>query len=392
MSIQLSSKYDATQPFQIYYDLDIINNDTTGNNPPPQLRFNEIRNSPYLMSPENYFMSVIRFSLQTPTLPVFIPQVMLGQSDVNKTIYSITMSYDVAGTPVEYQQYLTYVPTDTAQPSPSPPLTFQDLTSAYYYTMTYQHWALMLNNTLTACFNGLNAAVVAAGGTLPTTNPPFFEFDPQGLLLILDADELGFSSSLSNPIKIFTNSPLYTLLSSFQFTSYGYQNITNGKNYQFNIYNINNTNVLNLPTYNALQMYQEGSTCGLLNPISSIVFSTAMLPVSPSLISVPKVFNSDSRLFNVGNNANLAPILTDFQIPFSATNTYKPTLEYAPSSEYRLVDMYGTSPLSALEMSVFWKDNFGTLHPFYLGAGCSATIKIMFRRKDFNTNSLFRTI
>jgi hypothetical protein len=117
-----------------------------------------------------------------------------------------------------------------------------------------------------------------------------------------------------------------------------------------------------------------------------------MLPVSPSLVSVPKVFNAPSRLFNVGNNSNLAPIVTDFQVPFSPTNTYKPSVEYQPGGEYRLIDMYGTSPLSALELSVFWKDIYGGLHPFYLGAGCSATIKLMFRRKDYNTNSLFKTV
>jgi hypothetical protein len=392
MSIQLSSKYDPTQPFHIYYDIDIVNNDTNSNNPPPQLRFNEIRNSPYLSSPENYFMSVTRFSLQTPSLPVFIPQVMLGQPDVNKTIYSITMTCQVGPTVIEYQQFIPYIPTNLSEPSPAPPLTFQDLTSEYYFVMSYQHWARMLNNAMTLCYNGLNAAVIAAGGALPSPNAPFFEFDPQALLFILDADEVGYSNSLVNPIKIYVNNPLYTLLSSFQFTSFGFTGITNGKNYLFDIYNINNTNVLNLPTFNALQMYQEGSTSALLNPVSSLVFSTAMLPVSPSLVSVPKVFNAPSRLFNVGNNSNLAPIVTDFQVPFSPTNTYKPSVEYQPGGEYRLIDMYGTSPLSALELSVFWKDIYGGLHPFYLGAGCSATIKLMFRRKDYNTNSLFKTV
>jgi hypothetical protein len=392
MSIQLTSKYDATQPYHIYYDLDLINNDTTGSNPPATLRFNEIRNSPYLMSPENYFMSVVRFSLQTPSLPVFVPQAQLGQADPNKLIYSFTMSYVFAGNTYEFQQYINYIPSDLSQPIPKPPIDFQDITSDYYFVYTYQHWAYMINQALISCYNGLNALVTGAGGALPSPNAPFMEFDPQALLLILDADEVGYARTLAQPIKIFCNSPLYTLLSSFQFTKYGFSSITNGKNYQFDIYNINNTNVLNLPTYNALQMYQEGSTCGLLNPIQSIVFTTAMLPVNPSLISVPKVFNSNSNLFNVGNNSNLQPIMTDFQVPFSPTNTYKPSIEYTPSSEYRLVDMYGTSPLSALEMSVFWKDNFGGLHPFYLGAGCSANVKIMFRRKDFNTASLYKTI
>jgi hypothetical protein len=388
MSIQLASKYDSSQPYHIYYDIDLINNDNTGTKPPVQLRFNEIRNSPYLMSPENYFMSVARFSIQTPTLPCFIPSVSIGQTNVNKLVYSFTMSYKVGNATIECQQYINYIPFDNTQPIPNPPLTFQDLTSDYYFVQSYQHWAFMMNQSLIECFNGLKNAVINAGGTLPTENCPFMEFDPQSLLFILDCDQVGFDRSLTNPIKLFCNSPLQTLLSSFQFTKLGYSNIVNGKNFQFDIYNINDTNILTLPTYNAIQMYQEGSTCGLMNPIQSLVFTTALLPVVQGLVSVPKIFNSDSNLFNVGNNSNIIPMLTDFTVPFSPTNTYKPTVEYTPNGEYRFVDLFGTSPLSAIEISVFWKDIFGSLHPFYLGSRCSSNIKLMFRRKDFGNITL----
>jgi len=391
MSIQISSKYDPTQPYHVYYSLDLINNDTTGTQPLPVLRFNEIRNSPFLSAPENYFMSVVRFNLQTPTLPVFIPQVQLGQSNVNQLNYSFTMSYVVAGTTIEYQQYIQYIPYDMTQPTPSPPLDFQDLTSAYYYIYSYQQWAYMVNQALTACYTGLNTAVTLAGGTLPSTNAPFFEFDPQNLLFILDADEAGYARTLSNPIKLFCNSPLQTLFSSFQFTRFGNNaSIVNGKNYQFQIYNINDTNQLILPTYTALQMYQEGTSAALLNPVQSIVFGTSLVPVVQENVSVPKVWGSDTALFNVGNNSNIASILTDFQVPFSPGNTYRPEVSYAPNGEYRLIDLYGQSPLASLDLQVYWKDNFGNLHPFYLGPGCSANLKIMFRRKDYNTQSLFK--
>jgi len=249
----------------------------------------------------------------------------------------------------------------------------------------------MLNQALLSCYNGLNALVVGAGGVLPTTNAPFFEFDPQGLLFILDADENGYARTLANPIKIFCNSPLQTLLSSFQYTRLGNgPSIVNGKNFQFQIYNINDTNVLTLPTYNALQMYQEGSTAALLNPIQAIVFTTSLIPVVPENVSVPKVFGADSTLLSTGNNSNIASILTDFQVPFSPDNRYNPDITYSPAGEYRMIDLYSNSPLSSLDLQVSWKDNFGNLHPFLLGSGCSANMKLMFRRKDFNTSSLFR--
>lgn len=384
MSIQLKSKLSFGQPYHIYYDLDLINNDTTGQNPPQILRFTEIRNSPYLMSPENYFVSVARFSIQTPSLPVWIPQAQIGQANPNLLIYSFTLKYKT----YEYQQYVNFVPTDLSQPTPAPPITFQDLETAYYFVYTYQQAISMFNTALASAVSGLNALVVAGGDVLPSTNAPFFEFDPNALLFILDADEAGYANTLANPIQLFCNAPCFTLFSTFQAIYYGYANIVNGKNFQFVIKNINGTNELTLPTYTALQMYQEESTSALWCPIQSLVFTTALLPVSPELIGVPKVFNSDSNLFNTGNNANISNILTDFIVPFEPNNTYKPNIVYTPNGEYRLMDLNGASPLSALEMSVFWKDVFGTLHPFYLNSGCSASIKLMFRRKDFNNVNL----
>ena len=35
---------------------------------------------------------------------------------------------------------------------------------------------------------------------------------------------------------------------------------------------------------------------------------------------------------------------------------------------------------------MYWKDTFGNIHPFELHPGCAANVKLMFRRKDFNTS------
>jgi hypothetical protein len=392
MSIQIQSKYDPTQPFQVYYTIDMINNDTTGSRPLPAIRFDEIRNSPFLNAPENYFISVVRFSFMSPTLPVFIPQCQLGQNNINLLNYSFTMSYTYLGTTYNYQQYINYIPFDLSQPLPNPPLEFQDLTSGYYYMYSYQQWCSMLNQGLIDCFNGLNAIITGLGGTLPTTNPPFLEFDPQNYIFTLNADELGYASTLPSPISLFANTTLQTILTGFQYIKYGDTGIPNGKNYQFMIYNTNNLNQIILPSYTALQMYQEVSSVALMNPIQSIVFGTTLIPVVPENVSVPKIWGSDSGLLNVGNNSNIAPVLTDFQVPFSPTNTYRPNIEYAPSGEYRLIDLYGVSPLSSVDINIYWKDQFGGLHPMLLGAGCSGNLKLLFRRKDFNTTSLFRTV
>lgn len=386
MSIQLTNKYDPTQPFHIYYDLDAINNETSGNNPPIRFSITDVRNIPYLNSPENYFMSVIRFTIQTPTLPIFIPQILLGQISVDKTVYSFTLSFPVGGTTINSTQtFIVYVPSDTTQPTPAQPLTIQDMTSDYYYVYNLQDWCKMMNTALSSAFTSLNANVIAAGGTLPSANVPFFEWNPVQQVFILSADNASFNSSLASPIKIFCNTALYTLLNNFPIIKFAPTGVALGKNYQFEFYNNNGLNLFNMGAYSVIQLYQDNSTTGLFNPVQSIVFTTSLLPIVPSVVSIPKIFNSSTfNLSSVGNNSNIAPIITDFQIPYSATNQYRPNLTYVPQSEYRLIDLYGLSPQSSLEISVLWKDNFGGNHVFLLGAGCSASIKLMFRRKDFN--------
>ena len=165
-------------------------------------------------------MSVVRFSLQTPSLPVFIPAILLGQIDVDETAYSITMEYNG----FEFKKNIKYVPADLTQPIPNPPLTSQDLTSKYYYVFSYQQWIRMINTAFTDCFAGLLALT-----PLPTANPPFMEFNIDSQLAIINADELGYNQALPIPIKIFFNTALHTLYNSFQFNRLGYGNTTNGK-------------------------------------------------------------------------------------------------------------------------------------------------------------------
>jgi len=65
------------EPTNVYVDLDIINNDQRADVDPPQLRFEETRNAPYLSGDSSdYFCSILRFSIQTGnSLPIFIPRI-----------------------------------------------------------------------------------------------------------------------------------------------------------------------------------------------------------------------------------------------------------------------------------------------------------------------------
>jgi hypothetical protein len=399
MSVQLFNKYAEQQPYHIYYSMNLINNDTANPVPPVRFKYDEVRNNPYLYAPENYFMSIVRFHIQTPTLPVFIPQIVTGQSNVNLTPYIVSLTYVYNSTTYTGNANIIYQPTDLTQTPPtdfvSPGATVSDLTAPYYYIYTYTAWVNMINTAFTSAYNSLKTQVNTAGGSLPSAYAPFMSIDPVNLTCAISADNAGYSTTLSGgtvsgnptPIKIYFNTPLWTLYNNFQWIYQG-TNAPNDLDAQLVCYNAYNTNLFTITvnsttTYSAIQVYQEGTTASLLNPVESIVFTTSILPVQMEQVGIPLIFNSQNA-YNIGLNANVSPVITDFQVPFSALNSYKPDIQYTPSGEYRLIDLNGTSPYQNINIDVKWKDIYGVFHDFYLGSGCSASMKIMFRRKDFS--------
>ena len=124
------------------------------------------------------------------------------------------------------------------------------------------------------------------------------------------------------------------------------------------------TNQMQTVTTTYIQMYQEISTVSLWNPVASIVCCSSMLPIYPTQTSKPKIISNESNVLSSnGDNSNLTNILSDFEIAIQDTNSYRPFILYSPQSEYRLMDMYSSSNLNSINISVFWKDHFGNLNP-----------------------------
>jgi hypothetical protein len=370
---------DATH---IYLDLDVVNNDQLANNDPPPLRFQETRTTPLISGDTNdYYCSILRFSIQTGnTLPIFIPRIQTGQTDPDLTVYNITLVWkDSMGVPfAEETEYLRYVPWNN-QPKPLAPTTSQDLSGTYYYMNNFTQFQDMLNAALSAAWNRLES------GPSWRVREPFVEFDSTINRFILNTDFLTYSS-----IDIYFNTRLYELLSSFPAH---FEGNPGDKNYRIDAKpNPGNTNVhprfdstgtdLRLPI---VQSVQETSTFALFNPIASIVFSTSLIPIIPTNTSPPMIYGDNStNLVSGGNNANLTNIITDFEVPVSELNQYRPSIEYVPSTEYRLIDMNKLVNLNQVDLAVFWKTHYGNYVPFRLQPGCSAHIKILFRSKQFN--------
>jgi hypothetical protein len=398
-------------PDNVFLDL-IITNLKSAGTPPVPINFNENRNSPVISSTGKYNLSIVRFSLETQTTPVFIPLIALTDpaglpnSNPDLTVYSVTLQVvsPVTGNTYTKQTFIDWIPQNSLTVVPQPPSQtangLQSDSGDYYFCFSFTWWCNLILVAMAQCFNDLETLVLA-GGDVPATLigvvPPFIQFNPDNQTCSLAMPSPFFntydqtvSPPVVNPnaVKLFFNAPLFNLFSSFpaQLTSY---TATLGRTFQILASNFGGSNLISYPVtgdplavpptaYYFLQVFQEYSTIQNWCPVSAIVFTTSTIPIIPNQLSSPLIFAEGNVLSNTsGNNSNFALVLTDLE---SGELCYKPNIQYSPTAEYRRIALTGTSPLSNIQLSVFWRNRLGNLVPFYLGSGATATVKFLFTK------------
>lgn len=370
------SRITSLSPDHFYLDLTMLNNDQIGNKNSVFLNFAEQRDIPILDDPELWHLSVVRFHLDTPNLPLIQFPVQERQPDINLGTYSITLKYLT----FTAQAFVRYIPINQNATLPNPPLISQDLSNSYYELYSYTYFIGLINTAFQTAYNSLLSQT-----GLPSTVAPYFEWDPTSLRAILNADILGYDLSLSNPIEIYLNGPLFYLFSSFDSFYLG-PNQLFGENFKLNIKNINNGNIYTTtsPAINWLQLYQEYPTLGpLANPVDSLVFVTTQIPVTASIQSKPQIYNSTFGETQVNTNQKTLNILTDLQVGLDLGYETKPQIQFNPTAEYRLISLQSNQPLKSYDISVYWKDASSNFYPFYLAPGCASSMKILFRKKGY---------
>jgi hypothetical protein len=420
-------------PTQIYYDLDVVNtfnpsSQLTATNQLNRLTFTEVRSSPILDNPSDYFLSIVRFSLDTAgSMPVMLPQIDLDQTLAdpffpNGTIYYVSMKYNDGINPVIFQKRrVIFVPQSFTQTGlagtplpPTFPLNLEKATSPYYWLNSFQYFISMINTALKECYDDIYALISVApySATLPAditadkyvymtwdndNNKATLNF-PNITPFSWKQEPLGTGQQVPPPIPpklfLYFDNQLYTLFSSFE----AILNATyldpadpavgiNGDKANWFIQNFSkyNTNFVatgtgtGLPPYDILRMTQPYSTGATLSPIQSLVFNTSLLPILPQLIGVPRILRNN---ITSGQNDNISNEITDLVVNVSRGDEYFPAVLYLPTAEYRLIDLNGNAPISAIQISVQWKDIYGIYHDFFLQNNCNCSLKIMFRRKD----------
>lgn len=395
---------NASSPDQVYFDITVSNFQSTTTQP-PVFAFNETRSNPFISNPEEYYLSILRFTMETGSLPLFIPSIEPAQPLRDRTIYSVTLETTITGvTYTSGQTFVDWIAQDKGAEVPPPPSQcangVQNNSTGYYYCYSYSYWIYLINIKMAAAFAALTAAVTAAGKTMPTTYAPFLNWDTSSDQAVLYGDVNGYNFNLdgtiTDKIKIYFNAPMFGLFNSFPATYLGYMGITLGRNYQLVIPSVGAVNLLTITpvqnplppvpvTYRAIALYQEYSTVANWSPITAIVFTSNTLPIQSNQVSTPIIFDDAQQIAFGGNNSNIANIITDM---VSDNGQYRPNIVYTPTAEYRLVTLYGNRTLSNIDLSIFWRTKTGALIPYRINSGEAVTIKLAFLKKaSYKTGS-----
>ena len=382
---QLNKVKRDIEPDYLYFDLLITNSSSTTTSPKP-FAYSESRSIPFIKTPELYDLSVVRFSIDTGLTPVFIPSIESSQSDVNLTAYSVTLTYDG----VEVEIPITWEPQDKSTSIPVPPSqTYNkhaNLDTGYYNCYSYSYFCYLVYEAIKEAHTELKAQVLALGNTDLDASlyAPIITWDSTSNSAVMYADVEYFDIAETNHIGVYFNAPLYSLFSSFPSVYLGYDGVTNGKNYKLTITDIGGTNsqTITVPrstdSWTAITLYQEYSTTESWSPITAIVFCSNTLPIIPSQVSTPFIYDENNLQKLTGNDSATSNIITDIVSP---TGLYRPNLVYNPTAEYRRISLVGNHPLTNIDLQIYYRLRTGHLIPFTLGSGGSVTMKICFLKK-----------
>ena len=144
-------------------------------------------------------------------------------------------------------------------------------------------------------------------------------------------------------------------------------------------------NMINRVYYLAQQDYS--STDSLWSPISSVVFTSTLLPIKAEATGAPVVLGLGNTGFSSATvQSAFQPIITDISLDTSQTNadSYRKFIYYAPSAEYRLSDFSPSKQeIRNIDIQVFWKNRLDNqLYPITMFNLSTVSIKVMFKHKD----------
>ena len=361
-------------PDTIYYNAQLICQKNAQTDPDIPCIYTESRTDTLLSNAMDYKFSIIRFTLDSVNIPVFIPKV---QGGINQTLYQVQvkLALNLGGTITNYtsSQPLQYV-CRNKYASQVPSVTGAD--SPYYYMFDLQDFCDMFNTTMKSIFLDFSNSIAP---TVLQTKPPKMTY--QNNLFSIWYDSTGWggvdSTGSGAHIESFTmqfNDDLRLLLRNFNM-NYALDQF--GYNWNLIVSNklVNNQTIGGTLYYVETQSYETTST--IFCPVSSIVFISNAMGVRSEYLGSTQVLSQQTNPKQSSNNIENS--IADISLPLDNSNDYNSCIAYQ-ASIFRYSDIF-TENIRDIDIKIYWKSKMGVMYPVMLSDGCGMNLKMMFERK-----------
>ena len=255
--------------------------------------------------------------------------------------YQFTLTYDGE----EFSQYLVWENRGTSL-------------NGINRVFEIDHLVSMMNTALTAAVAGLNALK-----TLPSTDAPRVLYNVDTSRYEVVALASAYKSSLSKPIKIYCNRPLFYILQSIPIIDH----YTNPAAKEFEM--LFNQITENTYLTNYIKILQESITIANYASVRSILITTNM-PVEGMIICSTSESSSQYSL----------NVIQSYTVPYSNGLIDEcENLDFeASENHFRPCKVSPNIDIYSLKMDVFYETNEGGIRPFYLPPHTSAVIELEF--------------
>lgn len=349
-----------------YYNIAINNNELAFT--PTYAIFRENFSQVLIDNPSDYYLTVVRCQIPTGDIPILIPEIQSWpNTDVNKTVYSITLDCNIAGTDYTSGEVFVIYVTNFSNPNYFPrPITIIDKDpminpSIYYFIYDYRQFVDMVNTTFNNAYNLLNANT---GGIL-TSGPPYITYDTTTNLMTYNFLPEYLDGSL-NQIKTYFNYKLFNLFSGVEFEAF---DITISKSVRIKVKDYYGTN-FDGTHYLMTQQYPILSTWNVFKAIDIV---SSLLPIENEVVPSPVYQNN--------NVLNTFSIVKDFVPFYESGYEFRTYLNFKIDGSYELINLNSNSPLNMIDITVFWVDRFGNKYILTIPYNQVLTIKFLFIRK-----------
>ena len=347
------NKNDSQQNDNVYYNVSAFNNTEF----PKILKIEDTRSQYILDKPENYRMSLIRWTVNTVSIPLFFFKTINDDRiNIDNTFYRVKLSDGIVSSTAN----VIFVKNNINPIGDT----------GVYYIQDFVNW---INSALLVAYNN-----PPSPWDVSFVSPPYIFYNQDTKSIGVIAQQEFYTGSLS----LFVNNNLHsffpslaivvaptTNLSSSWTTTFAKISIGPTKN---NLITFTNPIQIGAVPKQCFEMYTPQNTTYIWNSLKSIIFTSSLIPCTAEYIQ-----NKDNTITNKTFN-----IISDYEVTIdNPTNSTSRTWFQYNAQIYRYIDLFSTQPLNKIDLQVYWSDYNNNIYPLYSDPGTFISAKILFERK-----------